>query len=389
MSPPPQPRLRAPEAAILSRVPLPDISPLDLLVRRERIDEYRIAEAGRPELAPGDVELAVDLFGLTANNITYAVVGERLGYWKFFPHPEAEWGRVPVWGFGVVARSAAGDVAEGERFYGYFPLSTHLVVRPARVDAGGFVDATPHRAELPAIYNRYRRAGSEPAYTADTEPEQVILRPLFGTSFLLADFLIEQGFHGADTVVVSSASSKTAWGTALLIAQRRLHQRQLVGLTSPHSVDTVARMGLYDRVVSYGDIASLPASRPAIYVDFSGSSAIRAAVHHHFRDTLRASVSVGFTHRDELGGESDIPRPRPQLFFAPDRLEQRRRDWTPAGLMERLAEAWSAVLEPVRDPERGWLRIQRGRGPEAIARTYEALAAGRVRPDVAHVLSFT
>ncbi len=374
---------------MLCQVGAPGLSPIDLLVRRNRIDEYRIAEAGRGALAAGEVELAVDLFGLTANNITYAALGERLGYWKFFPHPDAEWGRVPVWGFGVVARSAAGDVAEGERFYGYYPLSSHVTVRPARVDAGGFVDAAPHRAELNSVYNRYRRAGSEPAYAADTEPEQVILRPLFGTSFLLADSLIEQGFHGADTVVVSSASSKTAWCMALLISRLRLHRRQLVGLTSPHSVDAVARMGLYDRVVSYGDIASLPASGPAIYVDFAGSGAIRAAVHHHLRDTLRASISVGFTHRDEARDASDVPGPRPQFFFAPDRLEQRRRDWTPAGLMERLAGAWSAILEPVRDPERGWLRIQRGRGPEAIARTYEALAAGRVRPEVAHVLSFT
>jgi hypothetical protein len=97
---------------------------------------------------------------------------------------------------------------------------------------------------------------------------------------------------------------------------------------------------------------------------------------------------VGFTHRDDLAGAADLPGPRPQLFFAPDRLEQRRRVWTPDGLMERLGEAWRAILEPARDPERGWLRIQRGRGPDAIARIYDALAAGRVPPDEGHVLSF-
>ena len=362
---------------------------MDFLVRRDRIDEHRIvAGAGVGPLGAGEVELEVELFGLTANNISYAVTGCRLGYWKFFPHSEAEWGRVPVWGFGVVSRSAAGDVREGERFYGYYPMATHLMVRPSRVDAGGFTDAAPHRSELNGVYNRYRRAGSEPAYAADTELEQVILRPLFGTSFLLDDFLVDQGFYGADTVVVSSASSKTAWCMAFLISRRRLRQRELIGLTSSHSVPAVARMGLYDRVIAYGDIGSLPASRPALYIDFAGSRAIRAAVHAHFRDTLRASVAVGFTHWSELG-DSDVPGPRPQMFFAPDRLEQRRRDWTPAGLMDRLAGAWHAILEPVRDPERGWLRILRGRGPQAIAHTYDAMAAGRVRPEVAHVLSFT
>ena len=45
----------------------------------------------------------------------------------------------------------------------------------------------------------------------------MIVRPLFITSFMLADFLQDNAFFGARQVVVSSASSKTAYGTAFCL----------------------------------------------------------------------------------------------------------------------------------------------------------------------------
>ena len=76
--------------------------------------------------------LHVDRFALTANNITYAAFGDAMSYWDFFPSGEADWGRVPVWGFGTVVASRCDGVAVGERFYGYFPMSTQLRVTPAK-----------------------------------------------------------------------------------------------------------------------------------------------------------------------------------------------------------------------------------------------------------------
>ena len=63
-------------------------------------------------LEPGEVRLAVDAFALTANNVTYAAIGDLLQYWSFFPAPD-RWGRVPVWGYADVVESTLDDVPVG------------------------------------------------------------------------------------------------------------------------------------------------------------------------------------------------------------------------------------------------------------------------------------
>ncbi|MDX6606165.1 MAG: hypothetical protein QOD14_705, partial [Solirubrobacterales bacterium] len=86
--------------------------------------------------------LGVDSFGLTTNNITYAVMGDAMSYWQFFP-AEDGWARMPVWGFADVVASKAEGVPEGTRIFGYLPPASHLVVEPDRADPADFVDTTP------------------------------------------------------------------------------------------------------------------------------------------------------------------------------------------------------------------------------------------------------
>src|SRR6476620_3027215 len=126
----------------------------DLLTRRDDLRETRIAESPRPDIQDGEVLLRVDRFGLTANNVTYAVFGEAMSYWAFFPAEEG-WGRMPVWGFAEVSASEVPELAVGRRFYGYLPPSSELLVTPDHVGAHGFTDASPHRQALPAAYNGY------------------------------------------------------------------------------------------------------------------------------------------------------------------------------------------------------------------------------------------
>ena len=94
----------------------------------------------------GDVLLKVEQFALTANNMTYALIGASTGwYWDFFPAPRG-WGRIPVWGFGKVVASEVDKVETGEDLFGYFPMSTHAVLKPGKIRSVGLHDASEHRA---------------------------------------------------------------------------------------------------------------------------------------------------------------------------------------------------------------------------------------------------
>jgi hypothetical protein len=354
---------------------------MDFEVRRDDLHACRVVDEAHPPLEPGQALLAIDSFGLTTNNITYAVFGEAMSYWSFFPAADG-WGRVPVWGFAAVAEAGDTELAEGSRVFGYFPPSSGLVVVPERIDSRGFVDASPHRSSLPSAYNSYALVEGLPLYEERYEAEQMLLWPLFFTSFLIDDFLGGEELFGAGTAVVSSASSKTALSAAFLLARRE--GVEVVGLTSPGRVDFVAGLGVYDRVVSYADVASLPGT-PAVYVDIAGDAGVRVAVHRRYGDELRHSAVVGATHWEAPSDESadPLPGPQPQFFFAPDHVRRRSADWGREELDRRVADAWRPFVEWAS----GWLRVARGEGPEAVEAAYLELLDGRAEPSVGHVLS--
>jgi Protein of unknown function (DUF2855) len=351
----------------------------DFLVRRDDLRECRIAESDAPEPGPAQALLRVDTFGLTANNVTYAVMGETMSYWDFFP-AEAGWGRVPMWGFAEVETSEAEGVEPGTRVYGYLPPSSHLVVTPADANQHGFTDGSPHRAPLPSAYHRYLATGTDLFYRPDTAEMQMLLRPLFYTSFLIDDQLDDEGLTSRGPVVISSASSKTAIAAAFLLARR--DGVELVALTSPGSAEFVEGLGIYGRTVTYDAIDSLERG-PATYVDISGDGGVRRAVHSHYGDALAYSMAVGVTHWEDLGGGGELPGPAPTLFFAPNRVVKRSKDWGGAGMETRVADAWHPFCEWIG----GWLEPIRGSGFEAVKSAYLDVLEGRVDPKTAHVLS--
>jgi uncharacterized protein DUF2855 len=355
---------------------------VDFEVKRADLHECRVIDGEPPDLAPGQALLRVDAFALTTNNITYAVMGDAMKYWDFFPaRDHSAWGRIPVWGFADVIATRHDNVAEGARVYGYLPTSTHLVVTPARVDPRGFADAAPHRAALPGAYNQYQRVDTDPSHDQRYEDHRMLLFPLFFTSFLIDDFLGDNAFFGAETVVVSSASSKTSIGTAFQLEQRKA--LEVVGLTSHRNTDFVEGLGVYDRVVPYGEIAELGKTRAA-FVDVAGDQAVRAAVHGAYRDQLTHSMMVGATHWDQPAAEpTDLPGPAPSFFFAPDQIVKRSKEWGRTGLDDRVGEAWRRYVEFAD----GWLTIRRGSGPEAVEQAYLELLEGRTNPATGHVLS--
>jgi hypothetical protein len=339
-------------------------------------------------LAPGEARCAIEQFALTANNITYAAFGEAMKYWHFFPSGDTHLGCLPVWGFATVTESLAEGVAVGRRLHGYWPAGTHLVVQPTRVHAAGFTDATAHRSELATVYNQYSFCDADPGWRADALSEglQAVLRPLFMTSFLIDDFLADNAFFGAKQVVMSSASSKTAFGTAFCLALRRGQPGapRVIGLTSPGNVEFTRALGCYDEVRRYGEVASLDAQLPTVYVDFAGSAPVRRAVHEHFAQTLAYSSSIGGTHWEELGSGGGLPGPRPTLFFAPAQIKKRSapppEGWGREVMQQRMAQAWvqfiARVLKGQGQHTEPWVRIVHRQGGDAVERSYSALLAG-------------
>lgn len=351
--------------------------PYDILVGRSDLASVRIDPATVPPLATDQIHVAVQSFALTANNVTYGVAGDSMKYWNFYP-AAAGMGRIPVWGFGTVVRSARADVAVGERLYGYWPMSSDAVLTIGRASAGSLIEVSPNRAPLAAVYNTYSRVAADPSIVPGSEPYVSLVRPLFTTSFLIDDFLAQEGFFGARDVLITSASSKTAMGLAHCLRHRGDQRPRIVGLTSTANVAFVTGLGTYDRVVAYDAIGGLQAPDGAVVVDMAGGEATLRAVHATLGGSLKYSCRVGLTQwQDAKTAIPDLPGVRPVFFFAPDRVKARLADWGPAGFMQRVGEASAAF---VADAQR-WLRLETHRGAEAIVAAYRTLLAGKARPE--------
>jgi len=355
----------------------------DFLTSRKSLHETKFVETPLPALKAGQALFKIDTFAFTANNVTYGAFGDAMMYWNFFPAPEG-WGRVPVWGFADVVESTADGIKQGERFWGYFPMSTHLIVEPARVGPHGFSDGAAHRQKMAPVYNSYVRVAADPSYDKGREAERALFRPLFTTAFLIDDFLAENDFFSAREVVLSSASSKTSLGLAFLLHANRRGQVGVVGLTSKSNVPFVEKTKYYDRVVTYDTVAQSAHDKTAVFVDMAGSGDVRASVHKHWADSLKYSCAVGATHWDRMTANDDLPGPKPQMFFAPDRVKKRLQDWGQEGFEKRIAAATSQFVASAD----GWLKIVRGKGRADIERVYRAMVDGKTKPEEGHMLSF-
>jgi len=357
---------------------------IDFVVARNDLQQCKFIERELPDAValPGEALLVkVDRFALTANNITYAITGDLLKYWELFPAP-ANFGIIPVWGFGDVIASHHPGIEVGERLFGYFPMATHLVIEAANVNKRSLHDDAAHRQNVAPVYNAYARISGDPAFAGREGDYQALLRPLFMLSFLVDDFLDEHDFFGARSVLLSSASSKTAFGLAHLLHTQRKGMR-VIGLTSAANTGFVRSLGCYDEVVTYDCVTSLPSDFPVAFVDMAGNSELSAKLHRHFGDRLKYSGRVGLTHRASTPDEPELPGAKPAWFFAPDQIRKRAREWGPGGVETRFGAAWSGFAPTLEKR----LTVVEGRGPAAVKQVYLDTLNGHIPPEQGHMLS--
>ncbi len=333
------------------------------------------------DLAKNQVVLSVDKFALTANNITYGVAGDMIGYWKFFPVSQ-DWGQIPVWGIGTVQSSKVDGVSPGDRYYGYYPMSSYLIVEPGNVTARGFTDGSAHRAELPPTYNQYARMTLENGFPPQFDDHQMVYRPLFTTAFVLDDFFADNEFFGAQSIILSSASSKTSFGLAYCLKRNR--DIRIIGLTSSGNMDFVKHLGVYDDVVDYDNVSSLDKTAPVAFVDMAGNRRVLEQLHHHYQDNMKYSCGVGITHWDARDGQdpATLPGAKPAMFFAPSQMQKRNKEWGLERFQSELGSAWTGFLEVVDD----WVTIDNVTGRQGLENTYQRVLKG-AKPDTAFVLT--
>jgi hypothetical protein len=354
-------------------------------VDKSDLHHTRIIALPECTLKEGQVRVSVDSFALTANNITYAVFGDAMKYWNFFPASSIGWGRVPVWGFGTIIESLSPELEEGERIYGYFPMASHIILEPERIHEDGFRDGVEHRDGLSAVYNSYSRIASDPGYRADYENQQMLFSPLFKTSFLIDDLLAEHSFYGAEQVILSSASSKTALALAWLLQKRG--NIQTIALTSRRSRAFVRNSQIYSQAVLYEEITDHLPYKPAVFVDFAGNADHLRLVHETLGDELKASVQVGaadWSGPKSATSSEPLPGPKPAFFFAPSQGEKRVREWGPEDFERRVRTEMLEFYEPASR----WIKTVRGIGGEAIQECYERALKGEITPSEGYILGF-
>ena len=347
-----------------------------LQTNKSDFNQIRLIDVPVPAVNEGEIAVSIERFSFTANNITYAVAGDFLRYWSFFPAQDeqgndvsAQWGQIPVWGFARVTESRNPDISVGERFFGYYPPTSVAVMAPTSVRHGTFVDGAAHRSKLPAGYNLYRQAPAESDPLADNE--QSMLYPLFATAYSILDLCKEKAWFNSDQVLVLSASSKTSIGVAYAMNTQGDCPKS-IGLTSKRNEKAISELNLYDEVLSYNDVAKLNQDVSTCMIDMSGNKKLLAELHRHFGDNMFCTLSVGATHWNELNKIDGLIDERTHQFFAPSQIESMITRMGPQQFQLESGKFISESCLKTRD----WLSCQELSSLEELVNVYPEVCQG-------------
>jgi len=349
---------------------------------QSRVVEHHNLTPDSP-LAENEIIVAVESFALTANNITYAVLGDQLNYWQFFPavnidgdKADYQWGIIPVWGFATVVSSNSNSIPVGEKLFGYFPPASLLKMTASKVNSQRFIDSSEHRATLAPGYNIYRRVANEQGYDQRFDEQRMLLFPLHITSYCLWDYLQDNNYFDAEQVIIISASSKTSIGLAY-----GLHQddacSKVVGMTSARNTAFVNDLALYSQVVSYDEIAQLNANKKTVIVDMASNASLLKAIEKHLSGNLQYCIQVGLTHWDAAQAESPLVNTQSEMFFAPGHIQRRIAQWGPKEFEQRSLSYMSNTTQKSAD----WLTFTQVTGLDNMADYYSKVCEGSMPPE--------
>ena len=346
---------------------------------KKDLAQSRIVEAPRQEIGIGEIRAKVDRFAFTANNITYAVMGDHLRYWQFFaPNGEQaeQWGIIPVWGFADVVESNSEELPVGERLFGYFPPTQELIMTPSKTNAAYFMEGSAHRAHLPPSYNQYLRVNNEASYDRANDDQRMLLYVLHLTSFCLHDLLENNNWFDAEQIIIISASSKTSLGLAYGLANDG-NAPDVIGLTSERNLDFLKSINAYDKALSYSDIANIDSSKRTAIIDMSANSELIAKLHKRLGENMRYTSNVGLTHWEEPRQTEGIIQERSHQFFAPSHIQQRIKDWGAKEFNERS----NRYVTHSSTKSSEWLKVKELNGIEGLSALYKDICEGKVPAD--------
>jgi len=347
------------------------------------LTKSRIINEDLPIISDGEILLKIESFAFTANNVTYGVAGDTIGYWKFFPaaqNSDNRWGCIPMWGFAEIVESKNQNLDVGERLFGYFPAANSLVLSPIKISDQSFSDGKEHRKELPPVYNNYLRLNGESDYDPSMDPIRALLFPLHITAFCLCDSLEEDQYLGASQIIIISASSKTGIGLAQGLADAK-NSPKIVGLTSATNSKFVEGLGCYDEVISYDHLEKIDFSQGTVMVDMAGNREILGTLHGKLADNMLKCLTVGMTHWDNETTAEDalgqaMLRERTEFFFAPAHIQKRIGEWGHEG----YAQKTNAFMSARALQSNNWMQIKKIIGLEDFTTTYKEVVAGQIKP---------
>ena len=227
----------------------------------------------------------------------------------------------------------------------------------------------------------------------------MLYRPLFWTSYWCEDWMFSSKYRDANQIIISSASSKTAFCLAYLIKKRitkgDISNVTLTGITSKSNLGFTRGLHLYDKVLEYDSFASLkPTSGNGkwIYADLAGNENFNDRLFSHLGSNLVAGIALGLTNLSPSAPDassikwstntftntpSNAGKKELEQFFMPEWLNVRRHQFSIEEISALQNRAWKDLMKDCGS----WVKMKHISGGDAVKLAYGKVTKGGFGPD--------